>query len=182
MVLVVAAVGTSGSGKTTTLEYLISRLSQEGYRVGSVKHIHEEGFTIDTPGKNTYRYAQAGAKVIVAVSPNEVATIKRTQTNFTNIDQVIAPLEQEQLDIVFVEGFHWLIKTRTDIPKIATAKDEANLKQTLEGMEQPILAVTGVISVDKPKLDWLKIPILGLETDGDKLVELVKKQLAKKAN
>jgi molybdopterin-guanine dinucleotide biosynthesis protein B len=181
MVLVVAAVGTSGSGKTTTLEFLISRLSKEGYTVGAVKHIHHEGFTVDTPGKNTYRFAQAGAKVIVAVSPDEVATIKRSKTNFTDIDQIIKPLQQEQLDIIFVEGAHWLIAKRADIPKIVAAKDEVNLKQTLEGLEQPILAVTGFISVSKPTLSWLNVPILNLEADGDRLVELVKEQL-KKAN
>ena len=34
MVSVTAAVGTSGSGKTTALEYLISNLGSEGYRIG----------------------------------------------------------------------------------------------------------------------------------------------------
>ena len=37
MVVVIAAVGISGSGKTTTLEYLIAHLSSEGYKVGAIK-------------------------------------------------------------------------------------------------------------------------------------------------
>jgi molybdopterin-guanine dinucleotide biosynthesis protein B len=164
-------------GKTTTLEFLISRLTQEGYKVGTIKHIHEDGFTIDTPGKNTYRFAQAGAKVVVAISPNEVATIKRGPTQFIDIDQAVKLLEHEQLDVIFIEGLHWLIKGRADLPKIVTAKDEANLKETLEGMVEPILAVTGVISVSKPQLNWLKKPILSLESDGDKLVNLIKDRL-----
>ena len=73
----VAAVGVSGSGKTVTLEYLISRLSAEGYKIGSIKHVHHQGFTMDKEGTNTWRYAKAGAKVIVAISPEEIDVIKK---------------------------------------------------------------------------------------------------------
>ncbi|HTY75547.1 MAG TPA: molybdopterin-guanine dinucleotide biosynthesis protein B [Candidatus Nanoarchaeia archaeon] len=175
MVLVIAAVGTSGSGKTTALEYLISHLSDESYKIGSVKHVHHEGFTMDQEGTNTWRYAQAGAKVIVAVSPDEIAIIKREKVALNNLDQITALVERESLDILFVEGFHRLVAKRTDVPKIITADDEENLKRTLEGTVEPILAITGVISENKPKVSGLKIPILSLETEGEQLVELVKR-------
>jgi len=71
LVLIIAAVGTSGSGKTTTLEYLINHLSVEGYKIGAIKHIHREGFTIDKEGTNTWRYAKAGSKIVVAISPEK---------------------------------------------------------------------------------------------------------------
>jgi len=174
MVLVIAAVGTSGSGKTTALEYLISRLSAEKYKIGSVKHVHHEGFTMDQEGTNTWRYAQAGAKVIVAVSPDEIAIIKREKVALNNLDQITGLVERESIDILFVEGFHRLVAKRTDVPKIITADDEENLKRTLEGTVEPILAITGVISETKPKVSGLKIPILSLETEGEQLVELVK--------
>jgi molybdopterin-guanine dinucleotide biosynthesis protein B len=177
MVLVVAAVGTSGSGKTTTIEYLISQLSKEDYRVGAVKHIHHEDFTIDTEGTNTWRFAQAGSKVIVAVSPQEIATIKKVPAERQDIDQILNQLQQEPLDVVFVEGFHTLLAKRTDVLKIVTADDEENLKQTLQGTIEPILAITGVISQNKPVLPWLKVPILNLETDGAQLVDLIKRRL-----
>jgi len=180
MVTVIAAVGTSGSGKTTTLEYLISRLSAEGYKIGSIKHVHHEGFTMDREGTNTWRYAKAGSKVIVAISPEEIAILKKTDAALKDLDQIIKLLEQEQLDIVFIEGFHRLIAKRTDVPKIITADDEDNLKRTLEGTAEPILAVTGVISENKNTLGWLKIPILSLETEGEQLVNLVKKYLKTK--
>jgi molybdopterin-guanine dinucleotide biosynthesis protein B len=180
LVLVIAAVGTSGSGKTTTLEYLISHLSAEGYRIGSIKHIHHEGFTMDTEGTNTWRYAQAGAKVIVAISPEEIAVIKKTTAALNDLDQVIQLLEGEKLDIAFIEGFHRLIAKRTDVPKIITADDEDNLKRTLEGTVEPILAVTGVISMNKPEIAWLKIPILDLQTEGEQLLQLIKQHLKNK--
>lgn len=173
-VSVIAAVGTSKSGKTTTLEYLISRLSAEGYRIGAIKHIHRENFTIDREGTNTWRYAKAGSKVIVAVSPQEIAILKRTEAALDDLDQVIELLKREHLEIIFIEGFHSKIAKRLDIPKIVTAVDESNLRSTLEGTVEPILAVTGVISQGKSVISWLKVPILSLETDGEQLLRFVK--------
>ncbi len=177
LVLVIAAVGTSGSGKTTTLEYLIKHLSGEGYRIGSMKHVHHEGFTMDREGTNTWRYAKAGAKVIVAISPEEIAILKKTSAALNDLDKIIRLLEKEQLDIVFIEGFHSLIAKRADIAKIVTAENEDNLKRTLQGTVEPILAVTGVIAVSKPVMKWLKTPLINLDTEGEKLLNLVKHQL-----
>jgi molybdopterin-guanine dinucleotide biosynthesis protein B len=180
--LVIAAVGTSGSGKTTTLEYLIQHLSAEGYKIGSIKHIHREGFTIDTEGTDTWRHAKAGSKVTVAVSPEEIAILTKTEAALNDLDQVIGLLEGKQLDIIFVEGFHKLMTKRADIPKIITAKDESKLKITLEETAEPILAVTGVISKDKPTIRGLKTPIIDLKTEGKQLLQLIKKELEKQAN
>ena len=178
-VLVIAAVGVSGSGKTVTLEYLISHLSAEGYKIGSIKHVHHKDFTMDKEGTNTWRYAKAGAKVIVAISPEEIDIIKKTQMALNDLDKIIALLEQEKLDIVFIEGFHSLIAKRQDVPKIITAKDQNGLEQTLEGTIQPILAIAGIIAQNTSNLTYTNIPIIKVPEDGQKLVELIKKQLEK---
>jgi molybdopterin-guanine dinucleotide biosynthesis protein B len=159
------------------LEFLISHLSDERYKIGAIKHIHREGFTIDQEGTNTWRYAKAGSKVIVAISPQEIAIIKKTDAALNDLDRIIEMLAREQLDIIFIEGFHGQIAKRTDIPKIITALDEANLKRTLEEVVEPILAVTGVISKNKPVVSGLTIPIINLETEGEQLLELVKNRL-----
>ena len=88
---------------------------------------------MDKEGTNTWRYAKAGSKVIVAISPEEIDIIKKTQMALNDLDKIIALLEQEKLDIVFIEGFHSLIAKRQDVPKIITAKDQKGLEQTLEG-------------------------------------------------
>ena len=178
-VLVIAAVGVSGSGKTVTLEYLISHLSAEGYKIGSIKHVHHKGFTMDKEGTNTWRYAKAGAKVIVAISPDEIDIIKKTQMALKDLDKIIALLEQEKLDVVFIEGFHSLIAKRQDVPKIITAKDQNGLEQTLEGTVPPILAIAGIIAQNTSNPTYTNIPIIKVPEDGQKLVELVKKQLEK---
>ena len=178
-VLVIAAVGVSGSGKTVTLEYLISRLSAEGYKIGSIKHVHHKGFTIDKEGTNTWRYAEAGSKVIVAISPDEIDIIKKTQMPLNDLEEIIALLEQEKLDIAFIEGFHSLIAKRQDVPKIITAKDQNGLEKTLVGTVQHILAIAGIVAQNTSDTTYNGIPIIKVPEDGQKLVELVKKQLDK---
>ena len=74
----IAVVGTKKSGKTTTTENLIRELTKRGYNVAAIKHIPEPDFTIDTPGKDTWRYAQAGAKTVISVATNETVTIEKT--------------------------------------------------------------------------------------------------------
>jgi molybdopterin-guanine dinucleotide biosynthesis protein B len=180
MVLVVAAVGRSGSGKTVTLEYLIGKLWAEGYLIGSIKHVHHKGFTMDKEGTNTWRYAKAGAKVIVAISPEEVAIIKKIELALEDLDQMTELLKHEKLDIIFVEGFHSLIAKRYDVPKIITAKDEEGLKQTLEGTVEPILAVAGIVAKTLDSPTYRNIPVIKVPEEGQQLVELVKVQLKKK--
>ena len=107
-------------------------MSAEGLQIGSIKHVHHTGFTMDKEGTNTWRYAQAGSKVIVAISPEEVDIIKKTQMALNDLDNIIALLENEKLDVVFIEGFHSLIAKREDVPKIVTAKDEEGLKADFE--------------------------------------------------
>lgn len=178
MVLVVAAVGVSGSGKTVTLEYLISRLSGEGFKIGSIKHVHHMGFTMDSEGTNTWRYAKAGSKVIVAISPEEIDIIKKTQMALNDLDRIIALLKDEKLDVIFIEGFHSLIAKRQDVPKIVTAKDEDGLKQTLEGTVGPIIAIAGVVAKNSTAIAYGDIPMIKIPEDGQKLLDLVKNHLS----
>jgi molybdopterin-guanine dinucleotide biosynthesis protein MobB len=176
MVLIIAAVGTSGSGKTTTLEYLVSNLASEGYRIGAIKHIYHKGFKIDKEGTNTWRYAKAGSKVIAAVSAEEIVVIKKTETALNDLEQVIGLLGEEQLDIIFIEGFSSLVAKRKDVLKIITATDADTLKKTLEETAQPILAVTGIIGQQKFE-NTLGIPVINIPAEGKQLLKLVKEHL-----
>jgi len=180
-VLVVAAVGASGSGKTTTLEYLISRFTDEGYSVGTIKHIHHKGFSIDRKGTNTWRYAQAGSKVVVAISPQEIDIIKKTQRELKDLDKIVSLLDKENLDIVFIEGFHSLIAKRQDVAKIITAKDEADLQRTLQGTVSPILAATGLVAQNSSKPSFQDIPLIKVREENEKLVGLIRPLLEKQS-
>ena len=134
---------------------------------------------MDKEGTNTWRYAKAGAKVITAVSAEQIVVIKKAQTELTDLEEVIGLLGNEQLDIIVVEGFRGLVEKRTDVLKIITAKDAESLKITLEETVQPIIAVAGVIGKQKPKIK-LEIPILDIPAEGEQLLKLVKEHLKTK--
>jgi len=175
-------VGKSGSGKTTTLEYLVSNLASEGYRIGAIKRIYHKGFKVDKEGTNTWRYSKAGAKIITAVSAEEIVIIKKKEAVLNDLEQVIGLLGNEQLDVIVVEGFRGLVERRKDVLKIVTAKDTASLKEVLEGTIQPIIAVTGLIGKQKPKIK-LEIPVINiLDEEGKQLLKLVKEHLKTKGN
>ncbi|MDT8781648.1 MAG: molybdopterin-guanine dinucleotide biosynthesis protein B [Candidatus Bathyarchaeota archaeon] len=172
-VLVIAAIGTSGSGKTTTLEYLISQLSTEGYKIGTIKHIHFANFTIDKEGTNTWRHAKAGSKVVVAFSPDEVAVIRKKQIPTDQIGKIINFLKDDDLDIIFIEGLHDTMSKNQQIPKIITAKDETDLEQALKKAVAPVLAITGVVATITNKKIEQNIPLIKIPSEGDKLLKIV---------
>lgn len=173
--------GKSGSGKTTTLEYLVSNLASEGYRIGAIKHIYHKGFKIDKEGTNTWRFARAGSKVVAAVSAEEIVVIKKTEMALNDLEQVIGLLGEEQLDIIVIEGFRSLLEKRKDVLKIITAKDAESLRKTLDEAIQPILAITGVIGQQKPEVAF-EIPIINLPAEGSQLLKLVKAHLEAKGS
>ncbi len=175
MVVLIAAVGISGSGKTTTLEFLISKFTKEGYKVGAIKHIHREGFTIDREGTNTWRFSKAGSKVTVAIAPDEIAIIEKTQAELDDLDRVIALLEKERIDIVFLEGFHGYLSKRADILKIITAKTPEDLQKTLLNAIPPIIAITGIIAKQAPQ--QTEIPVIDLPKEDAKLFSIIKKHV-----
>jgi molybdopterin-guanine dinucleotide biosynthesis protein MobB len=174
--LMVAFVGTSGSGKTATIEYLTQQLTALGFKVGVAKHIHEEGFTIDTEGKDTWRHAQAGARVVIGASPNELAVIKKT-TSETKLEEIIETLRNQELDIVLLEGFSGAYDGIAQVPKVVTATDAKNLKYTLGRTAPPILAITGPIARANRKNGHLPAPLIDMQHEGFLLTSLIRRRV-----
>jgi len=79
-------VGSSGSGKTTFVEKLIKRLAEKGYKVGAIKH-DAHRFEIDKPGKDSYRFKEAGAKVVVISSSEKLAMVRSHQDGEMDIHE-----------------------------------------------------------------------------------------------
>ena len=136
-------IGTSGSGKTTTIEYLTAHLTGLGFHVGVVKHIHDVGLTLDTQGKDTWRHVRAGAEIVVAVAPKELIAFKKTP-NESRLDSVITSLRTEPIDVLFLEGFS--ADSTKHSYKIVTARDATDLKRTLRKISPPILTITGPVA------------------------------------
>jgi molybdopterin-guanine dinucleotide biosynthesis protein B len=178
--VIIAVLGASGSGKTTTIEYLISHLAKEGFRIGSIKHIHRPDFPIDTVGKDTWRYTNAGAAVTMAIAPKEIAIIKRLTEPFSSLDQITSLLKKEKLDVIFIEGLKSLVAQRKDIPKIITSRNQRDLKEMLNETSPPILAISGPVAKKKVQKRKFETPIIDLPDDGDLLVNIVKNHIAQK--
>ena len=175
----VHVVGRTGSGKTTTIAYLTERLTRLGFRVGVVKHVHHQGFTFDTKGKNTWRHAEAGARIVIGVAPNELATFKRTQ-NETPFEHLSDTLQRENLDLVLVEGFSQAPSSKRSY-KIVTAKNTRELKAVLAKNMPPILAITGpVASTGNRRLRNKTIPLLNIANEGGILTSIVRRLLRPK--
>lgn len=104
---IISVVGYKKTGKTTLVEHLVSALSKRG-SVGTIKHMHEH--MINTPGTDTWKHANAGADVVVAVTPEEL--VKFSKDN--NLTRAIDELANEGMDFAVVEGFK-----ESKLPKIA---------------------------------------------------------------
>lgn len=91
----------SNSGKTTLIEKVVAILKARGLRVAVVKHA-SAGFDLDKPGKDSWRFQQAGADTVILVGPGRLALMKKSER-----DPSLADLEQltSDVDVVILEGF-----------------------------------------------------------------------------
>lgn len=103
--------GYSGSGKTTLIEQLIPLFTAEGLRVSLIKHTHH-GFDIDRPGKDSYRFREAGATEVMLAGAQRWALMRELRDEAqASLSELLARLST--CDLVLVEGFK-----SADLPKI----------------------------------------------------------------
>lgn len=171
--VIVAVVGSSNSGKTTAVEALIKGLTKRGYTVASAKHIPDPEFTIDTEGKDTWRYAKAGATTVLSVAPKELTIIKKVDPTEYSLEQIVAETPEE-VDIVILEGFKGLVEQDTTIPKIVATKTDEEISEALERYKN-ILAFIGHIPDGKEDTE---VPFIDALKEPQKLVDLVNNKVA----
>jgi molybdopterin-guanine dinucleotide biosynthesis protein MobB len=170
MTKVVAVIGTGRrSGKTTTVEALLKELVSKNYRVGTIKQIHEEDFSLDKPHKDTWRHAEAGAKVVISAAPHEVAAIKRlkSEDRFTSAMRL---LRSEDLDLVIVEG-----NPPVDVIKILATRDPASARRIIEKVDGVVFISTLTPDFDASAVN---VPVFHPIKDSAKMVEILESLLA----
>jgi molybdopterin-guanine dinucleotide biosynthesis protein MobB len=165
---IMAVVGIKKAGKTTTIEILIRELSNRGYGVAAIKHIPEPDFSVDTPGKDTWRYAQAGARTIVSVAEHEIATIERINKK-PSLMKLVKKCSGN--DVVFIEGLKKTVQQTRKIPKIAVTKSKSEAENALKNYN-PIIAFTGPYDTFELKLS---IPYANARTDAKKLADIIER-------
>ena len=106
--------GYSGVGKTTLLEQLVRELKGRGLRVGVLKHdVH--GIQLDPPGKDSWRFSQAGADVTVLASPEKTVVFEARPLPFSRLLE-----RMTGVDLILVEGY----KTEA-VPQIGLCRKSA---------------------------------------------------------
>lgn len=93
--------GKSDTGKTTLVVDIIKRLSNEGFRVASIK-ITDKKIEIDTKGKDTWKHGEAGSKLVVLSSVNETDFLLKQCEDISEIINQINHIGQ--YDLILVEG------------------------------------------------------------------------------
>lgn len=172
--IVIAIVGQKKSGKTTTIEVLTKELTRRGYKIAAVKHIPEPDFTIDKEGKDTWKFAQAGARIVVAVSAVEIATIEKTESKSLSLNAILQKCKDS--DLVFLEGFREQVAETKSIYKIALVKSPEEVAEDLKIFD-PLLAFVGPCQL---KSGLKRIPCVDAQNDPKRLADLVENITKKK--
>ena len=118
---VVSIVGKGDSGKTTFLEKLIRELTARGFRVATVKH-HVHDYDIDTPGKDSWRHARAGAVTTMVSSPEKFSLISRVEREMTLPELALVAVDSG-CDILLTEGYKREGVNRIEVSRAARSED-----------------------------------------------------------
>ena len=93
----------SNTGKTTYLEKLIPCLKSAGLRIAVIKHDAHD-FQADIEGKDSWRFAQAGADIVAVASKRQFALFQYSSfdlsaiiTQIHNVDLILTAAECEAL-------------------------------------------------------------------------------------
>jgi len=158
---VISFVGFSGSGKTTLIEQLVQRLTAKGYKVGVIKHHHEQrdkghgtrDIGIDMKGKDTWRYRQSGAAVTALVASDGMVLFLHEE-NLTAEQAVERMMRQFPVDLVLVEGFK-----QSSLPKFIVLPPEMTSESARQMLSQLLSqigdtkTIVGLIGQPVPNFD-----------------------------
>jgi molybdopterin-guanine dinucleotide biosynthesis protein B len=108
----VAFTGPSGSGKTTLVEKVAKVLIEE-QKVAIIKNDPKDKAVFDVEGKDSYKFSQTGAEVVVT-SPTRTTYFSQREKTLDDIVSMI-----NDFDILLVEGLKTL-----PLPRIAIFRNE----------------------------------------------------------
>ena len=131
---VFGVIGWKNSGKTTLMERLLEEFTRRGFSISAIKHAHHS-FDVDHPGRDSYKFREAGARQVALVSPKRWALMHELRDeekpDFDEILTHIGPC-----DLVLVEGYKG-----GPHPKIEARSIRSLTQEPLSGDDPQILAV-----------------------------------------
>lgn len=135
MTPIISIAGVKNSGKTTLIEKLIPTLKSRGLRVAALKH-DAHGFEMDHRGKDTFRFAEAGADAVGISCPNKVAHIELMERE-TSPEEFLQRLSRPT-DLLLAEGFK-----SCPYPKIEVLGEGGDSEKMIFGQSPLLLATVG---------------------------------------
>jgi len=150
----IAFTGPSNSGKTTLIEKIAKRLISS-YKIAIIKNDPSDKAKFDKEGKDSYKFFQTGAEVVVT-SPTRTTYFSHRQKSLDEIVDMV-----NDFDILLVEGLKYL-----PLPRIGVFRGKVD-----ESYFRYIKAVAVDESIDKSKIPE-SIEILNLN-DIDEVIEWV---------
>lgn len=154
-------IGYSNTGKTTLIEKLVPLFIARGLRVAAIKHAHH-GFDMDRPGKDSFRYREAGAQQVLIATAQRWALLTETARPAT-LEELLGLLAP--CDLVIVEGF----RSEGAFPRIEVRRT-TNTEPPFFPRDPNVIAVAADHPVDT------RLPLLDLN-DAAKIATFAAKQL-----
>jgi molybdopterin molybdotransferase len=143
---IVSIAGKSQSGKTMLMEQLIAEFKKRGYKVVALKHSHGE-IEIDHPGKDSWKFTQAGSDGVCISSPDKLAFIKNLDHEL-NIGEIM-PIIGLEFDLVLAEGF-----SKSKIPKIEVHRKELGDDLLCSPEELSAVVTDAPLATDVAQFPW----------------------------
>jgi len=143
---IVSIAGKSQSGKTMLMEQLIAEFKKRGYKVAALKHSHG-GIEIDHPGKDSWKFTQAGSDAVCISSPVKLAFVKNLDHEL-NIGEIM-PIIGLEFDLVLAEGF-----SKSKIPKIEVHRKELGDDLLCSPGELSAIVTDAPLATDVAQFPW----------------------------
>ncbi len=136
---VIAFAAYSGTGKTTLIEKIVTELKIRGLRLAVIKHDGHR-FEIDHEGKDSWRFAKAGADITMISSAEKTAYIEQGELSLEHLIGMV-----HDVDLILVEGYK-----NNGLPQIGIARNATGKGFTADP-EQFVALVTDIdIQTDTP--------------------------------
>ena len=155
------------------IEKVVFQLSSKGLAVGTIKHIRDGDFSIDVKGKDTWRHAQAGAKIVVGAAAKQVVILKKQTSPYQNVEEILNLIGNEKLDVIIIEGFRSLIAKRRDVFKVVLAKSKEDVEDSFHELTEPIVAIVGPGILRNAVLNEKSASFFDIDTEKEEAVQLI---------
>jgi len=172
MTKLIAVFGRKKSGKTTIIETFTRRLSAQGLTVGVAKHVHHADFTIDIPGKDSWRFTEAGARCVYIFSPNELVIIDKSRS-WLRREKILSLVDDSSLDVIFLEGFYHLLAKDPNVYKVIVGCTLEDIEELYGGCNEPLLFAVTLTGFSETAARKLPIKMLHLERDVEEAIKVI---------